>query len=74
MFRRVFGASVLALALLSGSGGATASAASGAAAATVKIVHYANCAAMNRVYPHGDGQRGARDRSAARCARSPTST
>jgi hypothetical protein len=33
-----------------------------ALATGTKIVHYPNCKALNRVYPHGVGQRGARDK------------
>ncbi len=33
-----------------------------AQARSVKIVHYANCTALHKVYPHGVGRKGAHDK------------
>lgn len=41
--------------------GSAAEAATTAAPATVKIVHYKNCTALNAKYHHGVGKKGARD-------------
>lgn len=55
---RIIAASLAAVAV----GGATAAVAQAAPTKTVKIVHFANCTAMHRVYPHGVGRKGAHDK------------
>lgn len=38
----------------------------GAAPAAAKVKHYANCTALNRVYPHGVGRPSAKDKVSGR--------
>ena len=61
--RRTLLAATLSLGLLSGSAALTGL---GAATAAASVRTYQNCTALQKVYPHGVGRQGARDKTSGR--------
>jgi hypothetical protein len=56
--RKIIAATLVTLGIATGSG----LLADTASAKTVPIVHFKNCTAMHKTYPHGVGRKGAKDK------------
>lgn len=56
--RRLIAATLITIGVATGSG----LIADAASAKTVPIVHFKNCTAMHKTYPHGVGRKGAKDK------------